>query len=64
MAFTAIPEIVRETVVENVLLAELTEVPPASVEVTLKLYKVPAVRPLRVTECAVASVEFNADEEP
>jgi hypothetical protein len=60
----ATPEIAGNPAVVKVLFPELTEVPPASVEVTLKLYRVPGVSPVRITACAVASVTLNVDEEP
>jgi hypothetical protein len=51
-------------VVVNVEFPEVVLPAKALLEVTAKLYVVPGVRPVSVTECAVSKALSNADCEP
>jgi hypothetical protein len=51
------------TRVGNVKLADVA-VPPESAETTAKLYAVPGVRPVSVTECDVTIDELSAESDP
>ena len=51
-------------VVVKVALGEVADRLELLVETTSKLYSVPAVKPVIVTECEVTSVLFSGDCEP
>ena len=64
IAVAVTAEMVGAAVVVKVALAEVADRLELLAETTSKLYSVPAVKPVIVTECEVTSVLFSVDCEP
>ncbi len=62
--FTATLEITGAPAVVSVELLEAADVPLAFAETTSKSYRVPAVKPVNVTEWLVTSAVFNVVDVP